>query len=73
MKTFNSPTEKQEYYAKRRNRGLRAAGLGAFVLGLGFTLQYILYVNGLSFNSIMYGMTLVGGGLIFYAAVEILG
>ncbi|RDB02379.1 hypothetical protein DVG78_29010 [Runella aurantiaca] len=35
-----------------------------------FTEQYILYINDLYFGGFMYTLTLVGIGLIFYAAVQ---
>lgn len=63
-------SDKKATYEKRRKRGTLAAGLGASVLGLGFLLQYILYMNGLSFGSIMYTLTIAGIGLIFYAAMQ---
>lgn len=63
-------TEKKSMYEKRRKRGLLSAGIGASVLGLGFLTQYILYMNDLSFNTIMYSLTMVGIGLIFYAAIQ---
>jgi hypothetical protein len=63
-------SEKKAAYEKRRKRGLLAAGLGASLLGCGFLIQYVLYVNGLSFGSVMYTLTIAGIGLVFYAAVQ---
>jgi hypothetical protein len=73
MKSFDTPTEKEIYYAKRRKRGFVVGGIGSAVLGLGFIIQYILYMNDLSFNAVMYSLTTIGICLIFYAAIEILG
>ena len=73
MKLFDTPTEKEAYYAKRRKRGFIIGGIGGAVLGLGFIIQYILYMNGASFNTVMYSLTTVGICLVFYAAIEILG
>ncbi|GAB3175283.1 hypothetical protein [Telluribacter humicola] len=63
-------TEKKSIHEKRRKRGVLSAGIGASVLGTGFLIQYILYMNDLSFNTIMYTLTIVGIGLIFYAAIQ---
>jgi hypothetical protein len=49
---------------------LLSAGIGASVLGIGFLTQYVLYMNGLSFDAIMYTLTMLGMCLIFYAAVQ---
>lgn len=73
MKSFETPTEKEIYYAKRRKRGFVVGGIGSAVLGLGFIIQYILYMNDLSFNAVMYSLTTIGICLVFYAAIEILG
>ena len=73
MKQFNSTDERETYYAKRRRQGMVVGGIGAAVLGLGFLLQYILYMQGTSFNTIMYVLTSIGIILVMYAAVEILG
>jgi hypothetical protein len=73
MKSFDTPTEKDAYYAKRRKRGMIVGGIGGTVLGSGFMIQYILYVNGHSFNAVMYSLTTIGICLVFYAAIEIFG
>lgn len=73
MRQFDSPTEKEAYYKKRRNRGLIVGGIGAMVLGLGFLIQYVLYMQGLSFNVVMYTLTSIGIIMVLYAAVEIFG
>ncbi len=73
MKQFNSTDERETYYAKRRRQGMVVGGIGTAVLGLGFLLQYILYMQGTSFNTIMYVLTSIGIILVMYAAVEILG
>ncbi|MFN8344808.1 MAG: hypothetical protein U0X91_07390 [Spirosomataceae bacterium] len=73
MKSFETPAEKETYYAKRRKRGFIVGGIGSAVLGLGFIIQYILYMNDASFNAVMYSLTTIGICLVFYAAVEILG
>jgi hypothetical protein len=73
MKQFDSPAEKEAYYNKRRNRGLIVGGIGAMVLGLGFLIQYILYMQGISFNAVMYTLTSIGIVMVLYAAVEIFG
>ncbi|AEI48722.1 hypothetical protein [Runella slithyformis] len=73
MKQFNSPTEKESYYAKRRQRGLIVGAIGGAVLGLGFLIQYILYMQGTSFNGVMYAFTGVGILMVLYAGVEIFG
>jgi hypothetical protein len=73
MKTFETTSEKEAYYAKRRKRGLIVGGIGAGILGSGFMLQYILYMNGASFNGIMYSLTTIGICLVLYAAIEIFG
>ncbi|MCA0233496.1 hypothetical protein [Runella limosa] len=73
MKTFNSVAEKEEYYAKRRKKGLIVGAVGAAILGGGFILQYILYMTGHSFNGVMYSLTTIGICLVMYAAVEIFG
>lgn len=73
MKSFTTPEEKEAYYAKRRQRGFIVGGIGALVLGGGFMLQYILYLNNMSFNYVMYSLTTIGIGLVFYAAIEIFG
>ncbi|MEZ4904959.1 MAG: hypothetical protein R2822_26000 [Spirosomataceae bacterium] len=70
---FDSPSEKETYYAKRRRRGLILGSIGGSILGLGFLIQYILYMQGHSFNAIMYGFTSVGIGLVLLGAVEIFG
>ncbi|GAB2768678.1 hypothetical protein GCM10027275_09130 [Rhabdobacter roseus] len=62
--------DKKAANERRRKRGLLSAGLGAAVLGVGFLTQYILYRNDLSFDAVMYSLTLLGIGLIFYAAVQ---
>jgi len=73
MKSFKNPQEKEDYYAKRRKRGFIVGGFGAVVLGSSFILQYILYLTGHSFNTVMYSLTSIGIALIFYAAIEIFG
>ena len=73
MKPFDTPAEKEVYYAKRRKRGFIVGGIGGAVLGLGFIIQYILYMNDASFNAVMYSLTTIGICLVFYAAIEILG
>lgn len=73
MRQFDSLTEKEAYYKKRRNRGLIVGGIGAMVLGLGFLIQYVLYMQGLSFNVVMYTLTTIGIVMVLYAAVEIFG
>ena len=73
MKHFDTPADKEVYYAKRRKRGFLVGGIGAAILGAGFLLQYILYLTGHSFNYVMYGLTTVGIALVMYAAVEIFG
>jgi len=73
MKQFESASEKETYYAKRRKRGLVVGGIGGGLLGFGFLIQYVLYMQGISFDAVMYTFTSVGIGLVFYAAVEIFG
>jgi hypothetical protein len=67
---MDSAAEKKAMNERRQKRGLLSAGLGASVLGVGFTTQYVLYMNDMSFNTIMYTLTIVGISLIFYAAVQ---
>lgn len=73
MNQQNSTEEKETHFAKRRQRGLIVGGVGVATLGLGFLIQYILYMHDTSFNGIMYGLTSLGIVLVLYAAVEILG
>lgn len=73
MKQFNSAAEKENYYAKRRRRGLIVGAVGVAVLGLGFLIQYILYMQGTSFNAVMYVLTSIGILMVLYAGVEIFG
>ncbi|MCU0340805.1 MAG: hypothetical protein MUE30_13045 [Spirosomaceae bacterium] len=73
MKSFATPEEKEAYYAKRRKRGVIVGGIGAVVLGGGFFLQYLLYLNNMSFDLVMYSLTTIGISLVFYAAIEIFG
>lgn len=63
-------TKKNVENEKRRRRGLLSAGVGASLLGTGFILQYILYEQGVSFGGVMYTLTLIGVGLLFYAAIQ---
>ncbi|AXE19927.1 hypothetical protein DR864_20330 [Runella rosea] len=73
MKQFNSAAEKESYYAKRRQRGLIVGAIGGAILGLGFLIQYILYMQGHSFNAVMYSLTSIGIIMVLYAGVEIFG
>ncbi|WP_428655388.1 hypothetical protein [Runella sp.] len=73
MKQFNSIAEKENYYAKRRRRGLIVGAVGIALLGLGFLIQYVLYMQGTSFNTVMYTLTSIGIMLVLYAGVEIFG
>lgn len=62
--------EKQASNEKRRKRGLLSLGVGASLLGTGFIIQYVLYSQGISFDAVMYTLTSLGVGLIFYAAIQ---
>jgi hypothetical protein len=63
-------TEKEAANEKLPKRGLLSAGKGSSILGPGFLIQYVLYSNGMSFDTIMYKLTTLGIGQIFYDAVQ---
>lgn len=64
---------KNQWYAKRRRRGIINLLVGAVLLIAGCVVAMVMHDNSTTFRVALYGPSMVGAGLVCWGLIDVIG